>query len=622
MKKALLLSMPFGALERQALGLSLFKARLVSEGVGCDLRYLTFTFADLIGVEEYCWISTDVPHTAFAGEWVFTPSLYGSNPYTQTGYVRDVLQGVWYLDGHSVQRILRAQALAPYFIDHCLQSIPWHDYGLVGFTSTFEQNIASLALARRLKAEHPALQIVFGGANWEGEMGLELHRRFPFVDYAFSGEADESFPKFVELVLSGNLTTRKCATLPGLIRRRSNGQSIANRAAGRVNDLDNLPVPDYGDYFRDFDRSSANAVVVPTLLFEGSRGCWWGAKRHCMFCGLNGATMRFRAKSPERALREIRHLVERWRIDLIQAVDNVVPMQYFRSVFPALAESERAIRLFYEIRANLERDQIEVLRNAGVLHVQPGIESFSNHLLELMHKGTRALQNIQVLKWCKECGVQADYNLLYGFPGETEEDYREMLRLLGSVRFLNPPTACGPARLDRFSPYYKAAQANGFEKVRPMRPYEYLYPFSGESVRKIAYYFDYDLAPDVGARDGWSKLVEAVEDWKAHPEPGTLQAFDRPDGSLALLDTRCYSQRRSIVLQGIDREVYDYCDQIRSLASVCDHIAESFPAASLNEEAVRSFLEALVSCGYMLADDSGYLSLALRSESPGTVVQG
>ena len=68
---------------------------------------------------------------------------------------------------------------------------------MVGFTSTFEQNIASLALAQRLAAAHPSVLIVFGGANWEGEMGVALHRRFGFVDVVVSGEADLSFPALV-----------------------------------------------------------------------------------------------------------------------------------------------------------------------------------------------------------------------------------------------------------------------------------------------------------------------------------------------------------------------------------------------------------------------------------------
>jgi ribosomal peptide maturation radical SAM protein 1 len=613
MKKILLLSMPMGALERQALGLSLFKARFTDEGIPCDVRYLTFAFADLIGVEDYCWLSTDIPHTAFAGEWVFTSALYGPNSYAQANYTRDVLQGIWQLDEVSIERILRAQAMAPIFIEHFIQAIPWRDYAAVGFTSTFEQNIASLALAKRIKSEHPDVKIVFGGANWEGEMGLELHRRFSFVDYAFSGEADESFPRFVRLALSGRLRGKAFQSIPGLIRR-FHGESILSCSPDPVQNLDDLPVPDYSDYFRDLENGSANSVVVPTLLFEGSRGCWWGAKHHCMFCGLNGATMKFRAKTPKRAFQEIQQLVDRWQIGFVQAVDNVVPANYFRECFPMLAQAERPERIFYEVRANMSRENVKALREGRVLHVQPGIESFSNHMLQLMNKGTTALQNIQVLKWCREYGVQADYNILYGFPGETDDDYQNLFQLLKAIRFLNPPTACGPIRLDRFSPYYREAINYGFQNIRPLPPYKYIYPFGDESVRRIAYYFDYDPAPGTTRPERSRELASRIEEWKNNPETGSLQAFERPDGALAILDTRSHKHRSSIVLQGRDKAVYDYCDRERSLASICDYLASSFPGARLGKDAVLSFLDALVDHEFMIRDGSGYLSLALRTQ--------
>jgi len=92
MKKILFISMPYGALDRQALGLSLLKARLAKDHIECDIRYLMFTFADLVGVEDYVWIMQDLPHTAFAGEWTFTTALYGENRRADAHYVRHVLQ--------------------------------------------------------------------------------------------------------------------------------------------------------------------------------------------------------------------------------------------------------------------------------------------------------------------------------------------------------------------------------------------------------------------------------------------------------------------------------------------------------------------------------------------------
>jgi hypothetical protein len=124
-------------------------------------------------------MSFEVPYTAFAGDWSFTHALYGPQPALEQRFVGEVLRGTWRFDEAAVARVARVRARAEPFLDHCLAAVPWRDYAVVGFTSTFEQNIASLALARRLKAIAPGTVIVFGGANWEAAMGQELHRRFP-----------------------------------------------------------------------------------------------------------------------------------------------------------------------------------------------------------------------------------------------------------------------------------------------------------------------------------------------------------------------------------------------------------------------------------------------------------
>lgn len=611
-RKILLCSMPFGALERQALGISLLKARLTEIGIPCDLRYLTFSFAELIGVEEYNWMVNDAPYTAFAGDWSFTRALYGDDKAADERYIREVLQDTWQCDDQTVTRILRVRSLVPHLLDYCLAAMPWWEYAIVGFTSTFEQNIASLALAKRLKEAWPHVKIVFGGGNWEDEMGVELHRRFPFIDYVCTGEADESFPILARLVLSAKASRKSLAAIPGLVYR-SNGTSVFTGLPDIVRDMDSLPIPDYSDYFQAFEQSSAGTSVVPTLLFEGSRGCWWGAKSQCTFCGLNGSTILFRTKSPKRALREIEYLIDTWRIDMVQAVDNILDMRGFRDLIPALARLERPLQFFYEIKANLSRDQIQMLRAAGIIWVQPGIESMSDHVLKLMRKGTSALQNIQLLKWCREQRVNADWNILYGFPGETQADYDNMLALLKQIRFLNAPTACGPIRLDRFSPYFVAPEQFGMRNLRPIAPYKYLYPFDDDSLKRVAYYFDYDYDPSVDPSDYAKYVIAFSSEWQQYPETGSLRAVKCPDDTLVLVDTRSDACRQHVVLRGIDQAVYEYCDQVRSLQSVRKHLKDILPERPFTQSQVLAFLQSLVDNKLMVTDGSRYLSLALRS---------
>ena len=607
----LLLSMPFGALERPALGLSLLKAGLVERGFACDARYPTFTFAEYIGFETYQWMSFELPYTAFAGDWTFTTALYGERVAEDRRYVEEVLRETWHLEEHSIARLRRVRYLVPHFIAHCLEAIPWRDYAIVGFTSTFEQNIASLALARRIKAAHPSVTIVFGGANWEGEMGEALHERFPFVDYVCSGEADESFPMLVERVLARGSVAAD--PIPGVVYREE-GRTMSGGVAPLVRDLDKLPIPDFSDYFRAIEQSTVGAAVVPTLLFESSRGCWWGAKSHCTFCGLNGGTMAFRSKSAERVLDELALLVSRWQTDLVEAVDNILDMRYFNDLLPALARAAWRPRLFFEVKANLTRAQVLTLRDAGVRRIQPGIESLSDHVLRLMRKGTTALRNIQLLKWCRSAGVAADWNLLYGFPGETREDYAAMLPMLRAIRFLGPPSACAPIRLDRFSPFYDAPADFGFQNVRPIAPYAFLYPFDSVSLAAIAYYFDYDYRAETDPHDAAAEVAAFVDTWRREPEPGMLSSVVSPDGTLILFDTRSGAVQPQVVLTGAERVVYEYCDQFRSLPTILDAIREHCPDIEVGDQEIMAFIESLVSHHLMITDGVHYLSLAIQTQ--------
>jgi ribosomal peptide maturation radical SAM protein 1 len=592
--------MPFAALDRPSLGLSLLKARLRDDGIDCDVRYPAFTFADFIGVEEYLWLHGGLPYTAFAGDWTFTAELHGPCDGRDAAYVEEVLRRTWRLDEQTVARILHARAYCKPFLEHCLGAFEWDRYDVVGFTSTFEQNIASLALARRVKEAYPDKLIVFGGANWEGEMGEELHRQFPFVDVVCSGEADESFPRLVAGAAPPQRTR-------GVVFRER-GRTVSTGAAPLVRDLDALPVPDYDDYFAALETSPAGAAVTPILLVETSRGCWWGAKHHCTFCGLNGGAMTFRSKTAHRALDEIHRLRERYGARMISVVDNILDMRYFKTLLPLLAEEQLDLNLFYEVKANLTLEQVRQLATAGVRCIQPGIESFSDHVLTLMRKGTTGLQNVQLLKWCREFDVKPEWNLLYGFPGETPSDYAAMLPLFDAIDFLEPPGAHGPVRLDRFSPYHSEPRAFGIEGIEPLAPYRYLYPFSRDALLRIAYYFDFEYAdrrdPHTYVRD----VLARVQRWMDEGPNGGLWLVDAPDEGIVLLRDRRGSPRQALRLAGWQADAYLGCDAAVSVPGL--RRRTDLP---VDDGTLVGFLDWLVDHQLMVRQEGRYLALAVHT---------
>jgi ribosomal peptide maturation radical SAM protein 1 len=588
-ERVLLLSMPFGALARPSLALGLLAGHCRRLGVECDVRYLTFPFAALVGPEEYVWLTDDVPYEALVGEWLFTGALYGESAGSDPGYEDEVLRGIWHLRADAVDRVLRMRAAVGPFLETCLDEIDWDTYTFVGFTSMFQQNIASLALAARVKAAHPQLTIAFGGSNWEDPMGAALQRRFPFVDLVFSGEADVSFPSTLEA--------------------RRLGRDAPPHASASAVDLDLLPFPDFDQYFEQLDVFRPVVNVAPQLLVETARGCWWGERSHCTFCGLNGSTMAFRSKSPERAVEEIAYLRHRYGVRIIGVVDDILDMRYFKTLFPLLERADLDVELFWEVKANLSADHVRRLCAAGVRSIQPGIESLSDHVLALMRKGTTALKNIELLKWCREYDVTPLWNLLYGFPGETESDYEETRELIRAIWHLEPPVACGRVRLDRFSPYHADPDEFGLANVRPKAPLPHLYPFDREEVMTIAYYFDFDYLdgrrPDTFA----ARALEVAREWMADADRGALTVSSDEDGTVHLVDTR-RGGASAVELDGWRAAVYLSCDRAKGPRELMQ--LPDVRLHSVAESDLRSFLADCVRGRLMVSNTRSWLSVAVH----------
>jgi len=597
--------MPFGAIDRPALSLALLKAHCDRLEVSCDTRYLTFAFADRIGLGDYLWLCSDeVPYTAFVGEWLFASALYGARPYADAGYSDEILRRTWRLDDAAIARLERVRGHVEPFLDECLRDVPWGDYSLVGFTSVFQQNLASLALAARIKREHPQITVCFGGANWEEVMGVTLQAQFPFVDLAFSGEADASFPE----VLIARREGRSVHGIRGVTAITANGAARSADAV-RVREVDSLPAPDFEPYFVQQRSSVAGSAISPSLLLETSRGCWWGERSHCTFCGLNGATMAFRSKSPDKVLAEIADARRRYGVRVINMVDDILDHGYFRTVLPQLAAARLDVEFFWEIKSNLGPEQVRALRDAGVLSVQPGIESLSDHVLKLMRKGVSAFRNIELLKWCREFGVKPYWNFLYGFPGETAEDYESIVALLPAIWHLDAPTGYGPIRIDRFSPFHRQPADFGMANLRPMAPFTYLYPFASKTLQDVAYYFDFDYAED-RADDTYARpAIEMVRAWMAEGDRGGLELRTAPDDALEILDTR---DRRADAptrarLTGWKAAVFLACDRSQPMSALRT-VAAEVPASEL-----ETFLARCVEHRLMITNGRAWLNVGIHT---------
>lgn len=525
----LLIVPPFAWQDRPAIGVHLLQALARREGLEAQVLYTNLLFTRFFDEGTHDTFA-QMQYGMYLGERLFARAALGGPPLGRDGGAGmlptfDALAASFQKRGIAITftlpAVLAVEARVDAWLESFVPAIARRRYRIAGCTTSFEQNLSSIAILGALKRASPATTTILGGANCEGAMAEGVRALAPHVDHVFSGESESTFVEF----LRGERTEPILYGEP-------------------CKDLDALPVPDYSDYFAQLDAVIPHSALVQRrgmhVTYETSRGCWWGEKSHCTFCGLNGGGMASRHKSPDRAIADLKTIVAAHGVTRVAMTDNIMPHSYFKTVLPRLPAELPGVRIMYEEKANLRLEQVRTLVDSGVVEIQPGIEALSTGLLKLMAKGTTAAQNLALLRYARATGLLVQWNLLHSFPGDDAAFYEETIELLPLVHHLQPPVSPCPVVIDRFSPYFEHPERYGITDLRPLEFYRGAY---GDHVplEKLAYHFEgtFQTAtrdhPDLVKR-----LTEGVTAWRrAFYGPAVPQLQVSRAGSMyRLTDTR------------------------------------------------------------------------------------
>jgi magnesium-protoporphyrin IX monomethyl ester (oxidative) cyclase len=513
-----LVNMPFFSAYSGSIALAQLRTTVLeccASDVTVDVCYLNHGFAQHIGLELYERIAEEqiFLYTGL-GDWLFRHIAFPWAEDNQQTYFKRFFADRSPETAKFRNEILEKRRRLSNLLDELIDTYHLDRARIVGMTSMFTQNVPSLALAQRLKERRGDKVItVMGGANCEAPMGCVLAEFAPQVDYVFSGPSLRSFHEFVSYQAKGDLEA--CERIPGVFTRRN----VAEKRDGKSTiglDVDiNKPIHlDYTHFRASLRALLPEAYEGHTLPFETSRGCWWGERSHCTFCGLNGQTIAYRAMAPERALKQIQDVLESYPdCKRLACVDNIMPKNYVAEVF-AVLKTPPDVSIFYEVKPDLSSAEIGVLARAGVRVVQPGIEALATSTLKLMRKGATAPGNVRFLRDCKIHSIHAVWNLLIGFPGEQADVYKSYLRVLPHLVHLVPPSGVFPVRFDRYSPYFNEAVRYQLD-LKPLDCYGLIYPFERERLADLAYFFKDESFADyaVAAAEWRGPLAEMVDKW-------------------------------------------------------------------------------------------------------------
>jgi ribosomal peptide maturation radical SAM protein 1 len=603
----LLMCLPWQAVSRGNLGLALISA-LVGEVAAVRSLFVNLRFARQIGQDMY----ERVQATRFTAEALFTPAAFKLEGERFEAWLRraaPVMQEEAGLTASQVEKLAAEEvpALVAAVADEVAQLRP----AVVGTSLLVSQVVPSVAVASAIKAIAPGIPILAGGSGSFGSMGTALLRSFGAFDVCVTGEvAGSVVPLVRRLGDGGNLDD-----IPGIAFRGPDDLVRVNPGT-RPDRLDDLPMPDYDDYVAQYREAGlAGDIWLP---FESSRGCWWGERSICSFCGLNAENVAYRRKTPARVGAELAWLNARYGAERFCATDNILASEAAEDLLPELARLRQRVpglRIYYQMKSNVTRPLLARLVDAGVTIVQPGIESFSDHILRLMRKGATGLSQVRAIKLMTEAGLDVVYGLLYGTFGETAADLREQAELLPALQHLIPPSYCSPISLDRFSPYAEAPADYGIELLPPAHS-ELIFPDAGVDQLGIAGAFTISRTgpaepdPDVIAAAG--ELRTAVARWQESYRPGLCSSAQLPGPIVHVTDQRA-GHLRQYRLDGDRARVLLGCDRETSLRRLASREQLSGPAI----DAAAAWL-----ARHQLIVRRGDLAIALPTRTPRPLVVG
>jgi len=559
-----LVVMPMAGFDRPSLAAGILQAELLKSGVSCTTLYENVNFAAEIGFDKYSLIDSLSPRD-LAGEWLFAEAAFGRSLPLDQKYLADIMGGhePWHradsatkVQIDAIRLIQDARIKVEDFIASASARVLDTQPLIVGLTSTFQQNLACIAISKRIKASRPSTIIVIGGANMEGDMGARFLETFDCIDAVCAGPGEGCFCDLTLSVKQG----KPLVSFGSIIVRDRKGSAgnVQSVTPGRY-------TPDYSDYFRiitSYSRAGmvgGQAIKIPV---EGSRGCWWGMKSHCSFCGLNGQDVKFRTRDEKLLIAEMRLLLASFGhiSRFFFMCDNIVPMRYFKSggFFECIASELPGIGIFCETKGNLTGDYVRRARQAGVTHWQPGIESLADPVLRAMGKGISAAQNIRLLRTCFEEGVVPLWNYLIGFPDEKQADYDHQVELIKSLYHLPPPSKGVPTsvRLDRFSPLFRTGLRDVPDSIQPFPAARLIYrSLSPEAVFDLSYYFVDTSRRPVHEKPYWERLKEEISQW-AFQQHYLVNAFIDNGSEIVLVKGDVRHPLRRVALTGDERELF------------------------------------------------------------------
>ena len=611
LKSVVLLSTPWPIFNRPSIQLGTLKSYLKSQFPELEIvaHHFYLKLAETIGYKLYHAIS----ERTWLAETVYAALLYPERFETiKKLFIKEAKGKPLLRDVDFKDLTNRVAKVSDEFIDDEY----WNKFGLAGFSICLCQLTSAMYFIRRIKQKYPDIQVVVGGSMFTGVSAKNLLKMFPEIDFVVIGEGELPLSRLLRNLKDSPMTVGN-PLIPGIVSAKE--LNTAHTVGfSQIEDLVNIPVPDYDDYFNLLKSFKSDKTFFPTLPAEISRGCWWKGtsvdgdiNSGCAFCNLNLQWKGYRSKNPDQVVAEIDHQTSKYRSLSLTFMDNLVPVKTSSEIFNKLSKLEKDFHIFCEIRVITPKRVLENMKSAGVREVQIGIEALSTRLLKKLNKGTTAIQNLEIMKNCEELGIANNSNLILNFPGSDSKDVKETIKNMEFAMSFRPMKFVH-FWLGLESPVWQNPKDFGIKAVLNHPNYAKLFP--PEIYRQMVFMIQAYRGELGYQRKLWQPVKRKVMEWKkaydeiysGHAHSPILSYRDGRD-FLIIRQRRLSADPLTHRLEGPSRDIYLFCGHHRSHK----RILQQFP--KLSEDRLIPFLIMMVDKKLMFEENRKYLSLAVSA---------
>lgn len=275
------------------------------------------------------------------------------------------------------------------------------------------------------KQVNPKVTVVFGGCDPSARFKQILENKY--CDYCVVGEGEVTFREFI-------LSYPQVENVRGLAYRR-NGE-VHYTPRGFITNLDTLPYPaldlvDVNKYLEDkFVVGAHDTICKNSIAVMSSRGCPFS----CVFCAVKlHMGNKHRAHSPEYVLQMLRFFRDKYGITKFHFNDDNLTFDKKRiETILSLIKNEG---FKWDTPGGLRVDTLSynllwLMKEAGCIRVCLAIESGNQRVLDnVIKKKTNLAHALEVVRFCKDLGIEAQGFYVIGCPGETVQEMRETASL-------------------------------------------------------------------------------------------------------------------------------------------------------------------------------------------------